>query len=162
MPTISNFILSEKGMIFSIDAFIAFVILLFSVLLFVLFLNNFSSGAASTVSDFELEEKSLLIADSFVKNYSSENSLLGACILDMDKKRVLLNQLSFENLSKIKPFSQDRIFVKSISYSLLPSPSFSVIILDSSKSFSSCVSAKRFVLIDNQKAIVEVLVCREN
>jgi len=145
-------------MIFSLDAMISFVIVLACTLLFVFALNNYAQRAEQGLKDFELEEKALLTADSFVKNFDENNTIRGACVYDAEKKRVRTNELSRENITKAKGIEFGNIFVKSITFTTNGTPE--TIALSSKKS-SECISAKRFVLIDREKAIILIQTCRE-
>jgi len=148
----------SKGMIFSLDAMISFVIILICALLFVFALNNYAQKAEQSVKDFELEEKALMIADSFVKNLDENNTIRGAGIYDSDKKRVRTNELTTENIKKAKSIEFGEIFVKSLTYTITEK---SQTLQLSLKKSNECISAKRFVLIDGEKAIIQILTCRE-
>ena len=145
-------------MIFSIDAGIAFTIILTCTLAFVLTLNVNAQIVEQQTTDFELEEKALLVADSMVKNYNPKNTLLGACILDFDKKRVRTNELTSENIKKAKSASFGKIFVKNISYTAQTRKENLQL---SAKTAKECISAKRFVLIDGEKGVILIQTCRE-
>jgi hypothetical protein len=132
--------------------------MLISLVLFVFALNNYSDKAVQNIETFELEEKALLIADSFAKNFDKNNTLLGACIYDSDKKRVKTNEISSVNIQNSKSVIFGNIFVKSITYT---KGSETKTLTLSTKNSVDCISAKRFVLIDGEKAIIQILTCRE-
>jgi hypothetical protein len=148
----------QKGQIFGIDAMISFAIMLFCVLIFVITLANQSQNTLNNLLDFELEEKAALISDSLVKNRDENNSLFGACLIDYDKKRVLENTIEKELLRKAKTAEFEGIFAKQIT--VTQNKKTEIIILDKRNS-AQCISIKRFVLIDMQKAILEAMICRE-
>ena len=148
----------SKGMIFSLDAMISFVIILICALLFVFALNNYSQKSEQNLKSFELEEKALLLADSFIKNFDENNPLRGACIYDSDKKRVRTNELSLENMKKAKSIEFGEMFVKSITYTI--NEKSQTLQLSSKKSIE-CVSAKRFGLIDGEKTIIIIQTCED-
>lgn len=147
-----------RGMIFSLDAMISFTIMLSGVLLFVLALNNYATNAEQNIKNFELEEKALLIADSFVKNFDENNTLRGACVYDPEKKRVRANELNLENIKNAKELVLGKIFTKSVEYKTQTN---SRKVTLSQKDSANCVSAKRFVLIEGEKGIIQILTCRE-
>jgi hypothetical protein len=132
--------------------------MLLSTLIFVSALNNYAQAMKASIEQFEFEEKALLIADSFVKNFDSNNTMLGACIYDSDKKRVKTNVLSSENISRATSISFGSIFTKSITYT---SKSLDKTFLLKDTNSNECISAKRFVLIEGETAIIQILTCRE-
>jgi hypothetical protein len=148
----------EKGQIFGIDAMLSFTIMLFCVLIFAINLSNHSQNALNNLLDFELEEKAILITDSLIKNRDENNPLLGACIVDYDKKRVLENIIDKDLLRKAKTASFEGIFAKQIKIN--QNGTEESIILDK-RNTTQCISVKRFVLIDAQKAVLEAMICRE-
>jgi hypothetical protein len=141
-----------NGAIFSIDALLAFIILLFALLSFSITLTNYSQSILFSSRQFYLEEKTILAADSFVKNYSSQNGLLGAAILDFDKKRIRANELSTLNFESFNNYNSENFFVSKI-YSANET------IYDSGLQSESCFSVKRFVLLDSQKKIITYQGC---
>jgi hypothetical protein len=145
-------------MIFSLDAMISFTIMLTGILLFVFALNNYATNAEQNITQFELEEKALLISDSFVKNFDETNTLRGACIYDSEKNRILTNELSLENIKKAKELQPGKIFTKSIEYKTQTKTGKITL---SQKEGQNCISAKRFVLIEGEKGIIQILTCRE-
>jgi len=150
--------ISQKGMIFSLDAGISFTIILAGLLVFVFTLNGYADSAEKINSNFELEEKALLIADAFVKNNNPENPLLGACIYDAEKKRVKTNELISAEIRKAKSTQFGKIFVKGISYE---AGGRKENIQLNQKNALDCISAKRFVLIDGEKGVIFIQTCRE-
>ena len=144
----------QKGAIFSLDAAIAFSLALLSALVFACALGNYSSGLVGEEESIFLQEKTMMVADSFVKNRNPENALLGACTVDPDKKRVRSNELGSEAFEGIRPLSMDGFFVKRVS---VPAKGFSKE-LDARKG-SRCIVVKRFALVDGEKAVIEVEGC---
>jgi hypothetical protein len=144
-------------MIFSLDATIAFTIMLCALLVFLLTLNVYAQIGVSQARGFELEEKALLIADSMVKNYDANNTLLGACIVDYDKKRVRTNELTSTNIKQAKPTEFGKFFVRTISYETKTRKETTQL---SAKKIVECLTAKRFVLIDGEKGVIQVQTCR--
>ena len=149
---------NENGMIFSLDAMISVVFILIGALLFAIILTQHASTAERQLTGFEFEEKALMIADSLVKNYNPENTSLGACVYDSDKKRVLTNELSFANISSAKPLSFGKIYLESIS---LEGKTTQRVTLGFPKKSTECLTSKRFVLVDGKKTIILVRVCKE-
>ncbi|MCX6803638.1 MAG: hypothetical protein NTY48_03635 [Candidatus Diapherotrites archaeon] len=148
----------SKGFIFSTDATIALVIMLTSTMMFTLTLAETSKNSKKQILDFELEENALLISDTLIKNHYEENPILGSAIIDYDKKRVLENKISLEELKKSKPIKLGEIFVSEIKVIL---KNRTENILFEQKQYGECISIKRFALIDEEKGIIEVKTCRE-
>ena len=147
--------ITNRGIIFSMDTLVAFVIVLFILLIFVFSVNNQTNKITQNIGHFFLEEKVMLVADSLVKNYNEENNLLGACIIDVEKKRVKSNEIDSVNFSNLKPIKQDTFFVKSVSYQT--NTRTNKIIVENRS--GNCLVVKRFVLIDDEKGFVFVEGC---
>ena len=144
----------EKGAIFSLDAAIAFALTLLSLLAFASALGNHSSQITGQEESVFLQEKTLMVADSFVKNYNPENGLLGACAVDPEKRRVKSNELDSRNFAGIRPFAAGSFFVKKVS---VPAKGFAREL--DARQGKQCLTVRRFVLVDGEKAIVEVEGC---
>ena len=148
-------IITNRGIIFSMDALVAFVIVMFMLLVFTINLGNETNNLTQNVGHFFLEEKVMMVADSLIKNYNEENSLLGACIVDLDKKRVKSNEISSLNFSNLKQLNQDEFFIKSVSYKT-QTQSKKYLIDDRE---SECLVVKRLALIDGEKGLIFVEGC---
>ncbi len=147
MNTISN-----KGFIFTTDLIITVTILLFCLL-------GFAIGINSQINLFEekekmlfLEEKVIFITDNFVKNFDENNSLFGSCKIDLEKKRVLSNEINSNNFSNIKQINSEKIFIKSIIIG-------KQIIFSDLRESKNCFAVKRFALVDNEKSIISIMGC---
>lgn len=150
--------LNEKGIIFSLDAGISFTLVLIGMLVFAYTLNAYAESAEQITANFELEEKALMIADAMVKNSNTINPLLGACVYDADKKRVKTNELSSAEIKRANFVEFGKIFVKSINYE---TTSGKETITLTQKNSKNCITAKRFVLIDNKSGLIFIQTCRE-
>ena len=148
-------IITNKGLIFSMDAMVAFVIVLFMLLVFALTINAEGNNLTQNVGHFFLEEKVMLVADALVKNYNEENGLLGACILDLEKKRVLSNEIDSANFLHLNPVVQDNFFVRSVGYETAFKKEKWLI---ENKS-GNCLVVRRFALIDGARGLVYVEGC---
>jgi len=137
------------------DAMVAFVIVLFMLLAFILTVSAEGNNLTQNVGHFFLEEKVMLVADSLVKNYNEKNGLLGACIFDFDKRRVKSNEINSLNFSNLKPISLDNFFVKSVGYQTAFKKDKWIV----ENKNGNCLVVKRFVLIDGEKGIVFVEGC---
>lgn len=146
-------------MIFTTDAIISTIIILTATLVFSTTINANAIRQTELLKDFELEEKTLLIADAMVKNYDKNNPLLGACIFDSDKKRVLTNQLSLKRLEEAKQINSEKFFVKTIT--ITKQNSTHKINLNEEDTKKHCLTAKRFALIENEKAIIQTTICEK-
>lgn len=151
---------NEKGIIFSTDALIAFIIALVTTLIFVSYMSNISLNEERKIEQIELDEKAIFIIDSMVKNQNEENALLGACNYDTSKKRVLTNNLNYLQIkTNSKPLSLGNFFVKNIAITFSSTNQKEIIIL-SEEFAKNCTNIKRFALIDGVKAIIEVKTCK--
>jgi len=109
------------------------------------------------IKDQFLEEKTLVLADSLVKNFNPENTTLGSAIVDHEKKRIKSNELTTANLKNAKAFQTGNFFVKQISWK--KTNTFQEKIILNNSNTKNCLSAKRFVIIDGEKAIIELIGC---
>ena len=144
-------IIHNRGFIFSIDALIAFTIMLFSLLVFVIILSNSTTQLVKSTENFYLEEKTIFVADSFVKNFDTENSLLGACVFDLEKKRIKSNELTRTNFANMHKLQIDDFFVKQV---IIKTHLKEERIFFDARNEKECVTVKRFVILDGEKAIV--------
>jgi hypothetical protein len=126
---------------------LAFLIVLVAVIAFVSALSEYGRRVETAARNFYLEEKTMLAADSFVKNHSAKNALLGAAVFDGEKMRVKSNELSSLNFSGIAGVDAGGFFVKRVSAG-------EEIIYESEEEGKNCVSVKRFVLLDSAKKII--------
>ncbi|MBT4870766.1 MAG: hypothetical protein HON47_04280 [Candidatus Diapherotrites archaeon] len=149
-------ITTSKGLIFSMDALVAFIIVLSMLLIFVLTINNNGNNLTQNVGHFFLEEKVMLIADSLVKNHNEENNLLGSATIDLEKKRVKSNELNLANFNNLKSIKQDDFFIKSVSYKTNFKKEKWII----ENKIGECLIVKRFALIDGVKGIIFVEGCK--
>jgi len=148
-------IITNRGIIFSMDALVAFVIVMFMLLVFTINLGNETNNLTQNVGHFFLEEKIMMITDSLIKNYNEENSLLGACVIDLDKKRVKSNEISSLNFSNLKQLNQDEFFIKSVSYKTQTLNKKYLI----ENREGECLVVKRLALIDGEKGLIFVEGC---
>ena len=145
---------SEKGFFFTTDVIVAFVIVLFSLLVFSLSLsNNFNLKTQNEIDKF-LEEKTIFLADAFIKNYNEKNSMTGACFFDEEKRRVRSNEINSALFSNIKSLNLETFFVKEIK--IINS---SKIIYLANKNSKKCLSVRRMALVDGIKRIIEFRGC---
>ncbi len=145
---------SKKGFIFTSDAIITTIIILFAIFVFIFLINNNLALASQFEKEKYLEEKTIFVADSFVKNFDSENSLLGACKINNERKRVLSNEINSENFSKIFSLEINDFFIEKIEFE----NAFQKNIIYQNKetqnfTTNNCISIKRFVLLENIKTI---------
>jgi len=155
-----KFCLNERGIIFSTDVVISFIIALIMMLIFVLYLSNLILSEERKISQIELDEKALFIVDSMIKNQNLENALLGACNYDSSKKRVLTNNLNYTQIkTNLKPISFGKFFVKSVTITFSNTNQKETIQL-SEKNSANCINVKRFSLVEGAKAIIEVKTCK--
>jgi hypothetical protein len=147
--------ITNKGFIFTTDLIFTIAILLITMLVFVIFVNNQINFFTEQEKNFYLEEKTIFVADAFIKNYNSNNTMLGACIFDSDKKRILSNELSSINFLKIKQLNTSDFFIKKI---IVKNVLTKEIFLDNTQS-NTCFSIKRFAFVDNLKSEINFVGC---
>ncbi len=148
---------TQKGQIFGIDAMISFTIMLFCLLTFAITLANQTQNTLNNLQDFELEEKTIAITDSLVKNRDENNPLFGSCAVDYEKKRVLTSVIDIELLRKAQTVDFEGIFAKQIT---IKKNDYVENIFLETRDSNQCISVKRFALIENKKSILEVVICR--
>lgn len=149
--------ITNKGLIFSTDLIITVSIMLFSIFFFLIIINNNFQQNIEFEKEKYLESKTIFVADSFVKNFNENNTLLGACIIDFEKKRVLSNEINSNNFSKIKELEITDFFIKKISYkNYFEEKTFYENKLKKPK---NCVSISRFVLLNSIKSIITFTGC---
>jgi len=127
-------------------------------MIFAISFSNNTSAFVKNVDDFFLEEKTMFVADAFVKNFDPQNALLGACVVDIEKKRVRSNELDSANFSNLKSLEIENFFVKKISYYFSNNRKEQIIYF-SQRLSSNCLNIKRFVLLDGVKSLVFVTGC---
>jgi len=150
---------NERGAIFSLDAAIAFTITLFAIIAFCTMLANYSSATIQNENEFLLQQKTMAVADSFVKNYNPTNALLGACIIDSEKKRVKENELSSLNFANINPLKAGEFFVRNIGVRLVSNGNLLFSKVLDAREENNCLTVKRFALVDGQTAAIEIQGC---
>ncbi len=161
MTTTNKFLLNQKGIIFSTDAVISFIIALFTTMIFVLYLSNIATNEQQNIEQIELDEKAIFVIDSMVKNQNIENAILGACNYDLSKKRVMPNNLNFTQITtNSKTIESKNFFVKDIKITFTQTNQKETILLTEQTS-KRCINVKRFALIDGRKAIIEVTTCKK-
>ena len=143
----------EKGMIFSTDAMIAFIIILAALLGFVMAIGNYEARVQSVSKNFYLEEKTIMAADSFVKNHSNTNAVLGIAEIDYDKKRVKNNVLSLFLAPQFSEYAEEGgFFVKKIIIG-------EEVLFESELKGKECMTVRRLVLYESEKKITEYTGC---
>jgi hypothetical protein len=152
-----SIICNKKGIIFFTDAIISSAIMLVIILVFVFFITNKINILVQEEKHFFLEEKTIFLADSFVKNFDSENAMLGACKIDLKKKRILSNEIDSLNFGNIKAKHFDNFFIKEIIIDFFYEKR-ERIFFDSFEG-KECFSVRRFAFVDNKKAGIEFKGC---
>lgn len=152
------FKINKKGFIFSTDLIISIIIILFSITSFLIIINNNLGLAIKFEKEKYVEQKTIFVADSFVKNFSEENAMLGSCIIDFEKKRVLSNEISSTNFSNIKELKINDFFIKKIESENIIGKK---IIYSNNNNMREidCISVKRFVFLDGIKSIISFTGC---
>lgn len=151
---------SQKGLIFTIDSIFTVLIILIIVFLSFVFVFGKIEKQNYQFDQFFLEEKTIAIADSLVKN-SNVNSFLGLAKKDLDKKRVISNFVSLDKINFID-LDLDGFFIKEIN--LIYKNNLVQNIFSSDIVSDNCFSITRFVLVDDlvlKKAKINVVGCYE-
>ena len=154
MTIINKLNKKNKGFLFYTDVMIATILILFTLTFIIFFINNITNTSITNTNNLYLEEKTIFVADSFIKNFDSNNSLLGACAIDIDKKRILSNQLNPTLFNNIKPLNLNDFFIKKIW--IQPQ---NKILFSQNKNSNNCISIKRFVLINGTKTLIYFTGC---
>lgn len=144
----------NKGFVFSFDALIAMFILLIMILLMVTQTKILVGEEVNEVKEFELKSKGLFYADSLVKNFD-ENGVKGIAYFNEEKKRVESNKLDYFSLKKINAWKLD--FVKEIAIEFKEGEK--EIIFSKEMNSEKCFAFERFVLINEKKTKIKIIVC---
>lgn len=139
----------EKGIIFSFDLGFAFIALCIMMYLILLNADAMMEAGNSRVSEFGSYSRSLLIADSAVKNYDMENPLLGSAHYSLGKRRVEENVIDAALLAKVD--GADIVFLEYGDDSR-------EMIRDEEKG-KECIVAERFVFLGGRKAKLDIGFC---
>jgi hypothetical protein len=156
MSITNNISIGRKGFIFSTDLIITIILMLFVLTIFIIITSNNFNFSISFEKEKYLEAKVIFVADSFVKNFNTENSLLGASYYCVDRKRILENEISSSNFSNIKQLDFDDFFIKSITVKNFSEKN---IFFDNRQDFRGCISIKRMAFVDNIKSIITFRGC---
>jgi len=97
----------ERGIIFSMDLLIAFLIMCMMMHLALASLSMAVGQASENVRDFSIERKGIYLIDSLVKNHDSNNSVLGSAYFDSGKKRVETGIIDYSMLKNARPEELD-------------------------------------------------------
>lgn len=144
-------IISSKGFIFTTDLIISIILILIILLTFSIYLNNETNLITQSKKISYLTEKTIFVADAFIKNFDKKNALFGACYIDLEKGRIKSNELNSFNFLNIKQIKDNKFFVKKIFIE-------KNIFFDNTPS-ENCLGIKRFVLVDGIKKEVEIIGC---
>jgi len=154
--------ITAKGSVFSLDLLFSFLIIS---LLLVFCVNSETSlllQNSEGLKSFELEEKTLLIADSLVKTRDANNALLGSAFFDSGKHRVISNLVDFDFLKTASLQSFGRVSIFELSVQGKNSRK-TTIFSNQIPAESNCFAVQRFVLLQQgrEKALVRVVACEQ-
>lgn len=139
----------EKGVIFSFDLVFAFIALCVMMYFILLNADAMMDEGNSRIREFDSYSRSLLIADSAVKNYDMENPLLGAAHYNPEKRRVEENVIDAALLAEVE--GADILFLE------YGDGSRETII--DGKEKGECTVVERFVFLGGRKAQLNMGVC---
>lgn len=138
-----------------------FLVVLFGFLLVLQWSGFWVQETKSNFESLELERNGIMLMDSLVKNHDAEKPQYGAAVLDNQKKRVRSNVLERRLLQAI-PAAQEKekvpIFFQKLE--LVFQEGTSQKIFETEKR-GKCLSLERLVVIENKKAVLRGMVCRE-
>ena len=151
--------ITSKGSVFSIELFFAFLacVLILAAALRSEALMLFESSQSS--KQFFLEEKTIMLADSLVKNRNAEQPLAGSAFFDSEKRTVISNLVEFSLLNSAKPAKFGSVEVFELS--LQKKGAKREIFFSNPRPSGNCISVKRFVVLQetSEKAFVGVVAC---
>lgn len=155
--------MKSKGIYFSFDFLVAFILLLLCLLLI---LQNTSALVEKTVlkqKETQLTMTGLFLLDSLIKNRDDENPLMGAAFFNADLKRVEQNTVDLELLSKITQKNDfEEFFLKSV---YVKYKNFEKKYLLEKNEGKNCFGVERFVLIktktQTKKGKIGAEICNE-
>ena len=88
----NHIIVRGRGIIFSLDFSISFLLMLVVLLVFAVFTLSFQSRRASELSDYRERKNQVLFLDSILKR-SIDGNQLGIALFDYSKRRVMENRI---------------------------------------------------------------------
>lgn len=147
--------ITSKGGIFSFDLLFASLAVFLILFLIIQQESFFVSAQRNSFSNLLLEEKSLLLADSLVKNHIPDSPELGSAVFDLEKKRVISNKIDSVLLSEIESKEISSFYLSGIYLKYFEKESF----LFFEERNGNCASVERFVSLNGRKTLLGVVLC---
>ncbi len=142
-----------RGFVFSLDLAIAFIAMLLMLSLMLSQLEILKNKEIENIERIELQRNAFFAIDSMTKNRDEERPLLGFVLYDVEKHRVLSNEIDTMLLENAKPVLFETFFISSVS------------VAEIKKVFEEpgqkCISVDRFVFVNKKKEILEAVVCEK-
>jgi len=107
------------------------------------------------VEKLSLQRKAIFLIESMAKNRNEETPMLGLSKIDLEKHRVLSNEIDLELFYKTEQLKGKEFFVSSVSIEALE--------LKETRQFEEagqeCISLDRIVLVEGKTGKLEATIC---
>jgi len=144
---------SGRGFVFSLDLAIAFIAMLLMLFLMLSQLEILKNKEIENIERIELQRNAFFAIDSMAKNRDEERPLLGLALYDVEKHRVLSNEIDTMLLENAKPVLFKNFFISSVSAGKIEK------VFEKSK--QKCISVNRLVFMNEKKEMLKVVVCEK-
>ena len=150
--------MSIKGTLMSIDALLSGIMLFCFALGCINFFYSDYFSTNNYLMQTELEAQAISFADILINTSDQNNYLNGIALQDNSRKRIQNNVIN-ENLilNKTNDSLNEKFFVKKINLTCA-----NKILFESKNNSKNCVAVNRFILDNNQKCILEALICKKD
>lgn len=145
------------GFIFSLDLAIAALALIMMSFLMLSHLNFEKEQMLQESERIGLERKAIFLIDAMAKNRNEENPLAGSALLDLEKKRVVQNEIDEELFLRAGQLQDETFFVSSISLDFGNAKEKRFFEKESRK----CLALDRLVSANGNIARLEAVVCEK-
>jgi len=145
---------NEKGFIFSIDMMLALLITMSMMYFMFVQLNLMTESSVKAIEKYTLQRKGIVLLDTIVKNNDSENPVLGSAKVDVDLKRVKVNDMDefrWNNELNNKEINSGEI--KATLYTEEEEMG--------NNQIGNCIVLKRFVLVEGNEKFLYGVICNE-
>jgi len=150
-------ITGKQGFVFSLDLAIAFIAMLLMLSLMLSQISLATENELKPIEKIGMQRKAIFLVDAMVKNRNEEQPLLGSTVYDLERHRVLQNEIDFALLLKAKQLECQDFFVSRLS---LASQENETIVFEKGQG-KNCVSLDRLVNVNGKLGKVGVVVCEK-
>lgn len=147
----------KRGIIFSIDAMVAFLIICTMMYLVLLSVGTRGNAYVDAHREFLLQKNAFMLADSLIKNCADLNSS-GLANYNFQSKRCESGILNADQNATGK-INSDEFFVKKTE--IIYGNDTNKILFEENKPGNNCESVERIAYYQNEKANLRVVVCNE-